>query len=91
MELIQNFARNDGWVSWFRFGGIGTMDIFISIRDPVGLLIGGSHTALFPCAGWRNRRLRAVRRDQIMDDVFDEEALALQKGEYTVIATLRPR
>ena len=96
VKLAQELSWHDGWVAGFGFGGIGVRSSLFIIRGAVGGAIAGTvgvwlrgrpDTAFLPLQGWSDRWRCLVGRDQVVDDVLDEEALALEEGKYAVVGS----
>lgn len=97
MELLQHGFRHDGGIPWLALGrvwewgfaalvldAVGPIDMVLAVRT-IGLVVLGFRADPAPLwvQGGRNSGGLMIGRDQIIDDVLDEQTFALGDGVST--------
>lgn len=77
MELTQDFAWDYRRVSRLSFRTIWIRSRFPTIGNTIRVRLGRTNSSFLSGQRRGNRRRRTIRRNKVMDDVLDEDALAL--------------
>lgn len=88
MKLAQYVAWNNRWVSRLGFGSVGIRSNLRSVDHAIGVRLKRTDTSLFSGQRRSDRRRYTIRRNKIVNDILDEETLALLKGKYLTAETL---